>query len=500
MAASQRRRETGERDDILNWSERTMPIREPLSAVVLDVDAGELQPRRDAILLEDPADRPFRILVLGNFSGRDARSPDAALAGRTPKRIDRDNFEQVLSMLEPELNLRLGSGPETIKLTFRELEDFEPDSIVKRCALFQTPASPVAKPHAPPPVTAVGESDAVRLSSGSLLDDIIEQASTPASRPHPKSEFQSIVDRLVAPHLVPPEDQDAVEARLRSGEARTMMMRAILHHPEFQALEAAWRSLFFLVRGLDTDGGLSLHVLDLSKDEFAEDLSADDPRATSMFRLLVEETRGTLGGQPWSVIAANYAFDRSADEVKLLGAAATLARLADAPFLAESIPPGGDADDGTAWSLLRALPEAHWVGLSLPRFLLRLPYGSATSTVESFPFEEIAGRPEHRNYLWGNPAFACAYLLGSSFNEHGWGFRPGVTRKIDGVPLHTVEIDGEMHAQPCAEVLLTDREIDTILEEGLMALASMKNRDAVMLVRFQSIADPLAPLAGPWTA
>ena len=119
--------------------------------------------------------------------------------------------------------------------------------------------------------------------------------------------------------------------------------------------------------------------------------------------------------------------------------------------------------------------------------------------VESFAFEEMPGTPDHQNYLWANPAFACAYLLGQAFSSDGWNLRPGVHEEIRGLPLHVYQAGGEKRLKPCAELLMTESDAEWILEQGLMPLVSLKNEDAVRLLRFQSIAEPLAPLSGRWS-
>jgi len=111
----------------------------------------------------------------------------------------------------------------------------------------------------------------------------------------------------------------------------------------------------------------------------------------------------------------------------------------------------------------------------------------------------MPGTPDHHHYLWGNPAFACACLLGRAFSNDGWGMRPGTHAVIAGLPLHSYESEGEQQLKPCAEALLSEADTDWILEQGLMPLVSIKNQDAVRLLRFQSIAQPLAPLSGAWT-
>jgi type VI secretion system protein ImpC len=238
---------------------------------------------------------------------------------------------------------------------------------------------------------------------------------------------------------------------------------------------------------------LKLYLLDISKAELAADLtSAEDLRESLTWRTLVAEN-------PWSVVAGNYTFARTVDDAELLGRLAKIASVAGAPFLAEADPANRENEEAARrWGQLRELPEACWIGLAMPRFLLRLPYGKKADCVESFDFEEMPGTPAHSQYLWGNPAFACVQLLAEGFANDGWEMRPGALAEIGGLPLHFYEAEGEKHVKPCAEVLLTDRDIEWILDQGYMALAAMRDRDAVRLVRFQSIAKPLARLSGRW--
>jgi type VI secretion system protein ImpC len=296
-------------------------------------------------------------------------------------------------------------------------------------------------------------------------------------------------------------------------------MRAILHNPAFQAAEAAWRGLFFLIRRLETGADLQLYLLDISRAELANDLgAAEDLRATATYRKLVEQSVGTLGGQPWGILIGDYTFGPSRQDVELLGRLAKVASQAGAPFLAaasplvvgcESFAETPDPHDwqerttpeeDEAWETLRRLPEAAYLGLALPRFLLRLPYGKETDPVEQFDFEEMPAAPGHEQYLWGNPAIGCAYLLAGAFSQYGWGFRPGAVLEIDGLPLHVSNDAGESRTQPCAEAWLTNRAAETILAKGPMPWLSVKGRDAVRLARFQSLASPGNPLAGRWHA
>jgi type VI secretion system protein ImpC len=134
----------------------------------------------------------------------------------------------------------------------------------------------------------------------------------------------------------------------------------------------------------------------------------------------------------------------------------------------------------------------------MPRILLRLPYGRATSAAESFDFEEMPQPPDHEAYLWGSPAIACVCLLGQAFSARGWQLHPGLRNQLDGLPVHNYRVDGEPRMTPPAETWLTDRVTEKILAQGVMPLASSKSTDSILLVRSQSIADPGRALAGGW--
>jgi type VI secretion system ImpC/EvpB family protein len=271
------------------------------------------------------------------------------------------------------------------------------------------------------------------------------------------------------------------------------------------------------VSQLETDENLKLCLLDISKAELAADLSAtDDISTTGIYKLLVKEAAALGNRKSWAALAGNFTFDRTPEDVASLGRLAKLAKAAGAPFIAAAHPhllecdslaetPDPDdwrlsTDDSTreAWAALRKLPEAAFIGLALPRFLLRLPYGKETEPLERFDFEEIETAPRHEEYLWVNPSYACVYLIAQAFSHYGWNFRPGMIQEIGGLPLHVYKDQGESRVKPCAEALLTQRAAEAILDHGLMPLLSFLNQDHVRLARFQSIADPLSPLLGRW--
>jgi type VI secretion system protein ImpC len=501
----------------------------PTSFAKVEIETGE----RSQPVERPDSETPFRIAVLGDFSGRENRAVlDARLQGRKPVLVDRDNFENVMARLAPELHLPLGgpSGPR-IPVRFRDLDDFHPDHLYENLKIFQALrdtrdrlndratfdaaaaevrswASVVKDPapaSAPAPAPGSGISG---LSARELFEQSLKATESRTSSPRPAralDDFQAVLRDIVAPYVEPKPDPQRPELVAQVDQAISGQMRALLHHPDFQALEAAWRGLFFLVRRLPTDVDLKIYLLDIAKPELAADLVAT-------FELLVENVPGA---EPWTVLAGNYTFDQSADDAQLLARMAAVARHAGAPFLASASTHliGCDSLDTTpaprqwrldkatleAWDAVRRLQQAGWLGLALPRFLMRLPYGKQTILAETFAFEEFTTAPSHEDYLWANPAFACACLLAEAFAESGWDMRPGEISEINGLPAHVYRADGESHLKPCAEALLSEDAAEAILDRGLMPLVSVKGTDAIRLVRFQSVAMPAAPLAGRWS-
>ena len=427
--------------------------RKTMSDVNLDVGLG----RQSEPAIARSPDDPFRIVLLGDFGGRASRQ--APRTRREPLLIDPDNFESVMERLETGLLLSTGSAELTIP--FRELDDFHPDHLYSSLPLFQSlrrtrgelanPATFRATatrlspdPAAPPPPAPVA-------FSGSLLDQIAEQSEgAPVPVRDNRTSWDEVIRRVVQPHIIPGPDPRQPGLLGQVDAATSELMRAVLAHPQFQALESAWRSLFFLLQRLETGVELKLYVLDLTREELVEAAAAGRP--------LVKEG--------WSVAACLHPFLPNQADCATLANLAKLGRQAGGPVLAsihprllgcESIGATPDPDDwkqplddasALAWRELRRHPDARWLGLILPRCLLRLPYGAKTSPCEAFDFEEMPHPPDHEAYLWGNPAVACACLLGQAFNLRGWRLHPGLVNRLDGLPVHSFRCERRTHHDP----------------------------------------------------
>lgn len=512
-----------------------MPDRDARYRVQVDVGMG-----REPTLQKPTAETPFRVALLGDFRGRGAATGGAGeIAGRKPILVDRDNFDDVLSDLAPEIRCRLGGGegPE-VTVRIADLDDFHPDRLYEYLPLFhalrdlrdrldnprtfaRAAEELLGEPLAEMPPAPARSKPRTHPTGGNLLDQMLEDAVGPAAEgveaapPPPEDDLQAFIRRVVAPHRVPDEDPRQAELVAQVDEAISEQMRQLLHHPAFQAVESLWRSLFLLVRGTETDNTLRLYILDISRAELEADLAGDrELQDTGLYRLLVDGSVGTPGADPWALLAGCYSFGPAAGDVDLLSRLGRIARDAGAPWIAAAQPdfaglasfqqppepPEWDPAENEAWTRLRQSPEARFLGLALPRFLTRLPYGRDAESCDSFAFEEMSLPPRHEDYLWGNPAVACTMLLAQSFTAAGWELRPGMHLDIDGLPLHLYREAGTTAAKPCAESVMTERAAARIMDRGIMPVATMKDSAAVRLVRYQSIADPLAALAGRWNA
>lgn len=501
----------------------------------VEIDAESASIEHEPAALSEPdgygeraaGDTPFCIALLGDFSGRANHGVverGRALASRRPMRIDRDNLDDVLGRIAPELRVTVGDTRTTIE--FFELDDFHPDRLYVRLPAFRALRETRERAAAPVPVRDAGRhggrttAGRAAAPSGNVLDQILGDAPPPpggaAAAPSRSESNQAVqsdpltefVRRAVAPHVVPetapaqPERVEAVDTLVADD------LRAVLHHPEFQQLESAWRAVDFLVRRLETDVSLQVHLFDVSKAELAADLEgAEDVTLSGVHRLLVESSVGTPGALPWALLVGLYAFGPDETDVMVLRRMAGIARAAGAPFIASadsrvvgssSFGTAADPDDWDhaelpEWNALRHSGDARFIGLAAPRFLLRLPYGGPDGEPCDVPaFQELSGAGTHEKYLWGSSAILAALLHGEAFVSEGWALRPRLD--VLGLPLHLVRADGEVTAKPCAEGLLTARAVERILDRGVMPVQSMKDGDAVRFARMQSIADPLAAL------
>ena len=422
-------------------------------------------------------DEPMRVLVLGDFSGKPAgeRPP---LAARPTARVDVDTLDDVMKRLAPKLSVPAG------EIQFAQLDDFHPDRLYARLELFQGLREARANPQA---------------GSGDLLGRLLGKSPEPtAPVATPADGLDALIRNIVAPYIVK-DTSDQSKAYLTAVDAAIEeQMRTLLHAPAFQSLEAVWRGVQWLISSLELDENLQLHLFDVMREELLADIVGAQGKLaeTGLYRALVDRWRGVPGGQGWSVLVGLLDFGPSNSDIGLLAALGLIASQAGGPLLAGAdwALAGDDAGALAAWHALRRSEAAPWIGLATPRVLLRLPYGKGSDPIEAFRFEEFAGQPVHDEFLWGSASLAAAVLIGRSFTARGWDMELGDEREIGDLPAYTFVRDGERELQACGERYLTETEIQRLLMAGLIPVASRRDRNAVVVIRFQSASDPPAPL------
>ena len=321
------------------------------------------------------------------------------------------------------------------------------------------------------------------------------------------SPIDDLLARVVGPYIraIPSPDQTAMAAAV--DEALSGAMRMVLHHPEFQSLEAQWRSLDMIARNIETDDTLDVVLYDITAEEIAADLAtAEDMSQSGLMRLLTEDPLDEENGRGgFSALIGMYTFEETPPHAELLGRIGRVAAHLDAPFFSAITPAFLDTakEDrhplvAQAWDTLRKMPEAGHLGVVSPRFLLRRPYGQKTEPIYEFDFEEFTPQEGLSGMLWANPVVLVAILLAKSFKTHGKSMQLGKIMSLGEMPYHFVtDRFGDQVQLPCTERNLTLEKVEQVMVRGFMPVVSMKGRDEVRLASFQSLAGP--EILGPWT-
>ncbi|PKD39900.1 type VI secretion system contractile sheath large subunit [Methylomonas sp. Kb3] len=295
----------------------------------------------------------------------------------------------------------------------------------------------------------------------------------------------------------------------------TEQLNLVIHHPDFQKLEGAWRGLHYLVNNTETDEMLKIRVLNITKNELGKTLKKFKGTAwdqSPLFKKLYEEEYGTFGGEPFGCLVGDYHFDHSPHDVELLGEMAKISASAHTPFISgvapsvlqmESWSELANPRDLTkifqtpeyaAWRSLRESEDSRYLGLAMPRFLSRLPYGSKTDPVEEFDFEEDTSGADSSKYTWSNAAYAMAVNINRSFKYYGWcsqirGIESGGA--VEGLPVHSFPTDeGGVDMKCPTEIAITDRREAELAKSGFMPLLHKKNTDFAAFIGAQSLQKP----------
>lgn len=319
--------------------------------------------------------------------------------------------------------------------------------------------------------------------------------------------------------LIPKDEVDAIRT-IQSMIAQidkvlSDQVNLILHHDDFQKLEGSWRGLHHLVNNTETDEMLKIKVFNVTKKEVHKTLKKFQGTAwdqSPVFKKIYTHEYGMFGGEPFGCLIGDYEFDHSPQDVEFLKEIAKVSAAAHMPFIAAASPKVMNMDSwqeladprdltkifGTpeyaAWRSLRESEDARYIGLTLPRFLSRLPYGAKTSPVEQFDFEENVANADHSKYTWSNSAYAMGVNINRAFKLYGWcsrirGIESGGA--VEGLPTHTFPTDdGGVDMKCPTEIAIDDRREAELAKNGFMPLLHKKNSDFAAFIGAQSLQKP----------
>jgi type VI secretion system protein ImpC len=332
-----------------------------------------------------------------------------------------------------------------------------------------------------------------------------------------ESAVQTLAQQALAnTALVKDDVVQSIEAMISALDAKIgKQLDKILHHPDFQQLEGAWRGLHYLVNNTETDETLKIRVLNVSKKDLGKTFSKFKGTAwdqSPLFKQLYEQEFGQLGGHPYGLLVGDYQFDQSPPDVEIMRGMAQVAAAAHAPFLASPKPSLFQMEswqelanprdltkifqtpEYAAWRSFRQSDDSKYIGLAMPRFLARLPYGANTMPAEGMTYEEESVGGKHEQYVWANAAYAMAANITRSFKQYGWctsirGVESGGA--VANLPSHTFATDdGGVDMKCPTEIAISDRREAELAKNGLMALVHRKNSDFAAFISANSIHQP----------
>jgi len=361
--------------------------------------------------------------------------------------------------------------------------------------------------------------DVIELE-GSELSSLLQKEFKPKTD-EAKSEVESAVltlaqQALEGVELIGDDVVDSIERMIAAIDQKlSVQINEIIHHDDFQQMESAWRGLSYLVNNTETDEFLKIRFMNVSKTELAKTLKRYKGVAwdqSPVFKKIYEHEYGQFGGEPYGCLIGDYYFDHSPPDVEMLGELAKISASAHAPFLSAASPATLQMDswqelanprdltkifstpDYAAWRSLRDADDSKYLGLSMPRFLARQPYGAKTNPVEEFAFEEDTGLADHSRYTWANSAYAMAVNINRSFKEYGWcsrirGIESGGA--VPNLPTHTFPTDdGGVDMKCPTEIAISDRREAELSKSGFLPLIHKKNSDLAAFIGAQSLHKP----------
>jgi type VI secretion system protein ImpC len=362
-----------------------------------------------------------------------------------------------------------------------------------------------------------GVVDATELS---LLDRIVQQgnmALEPSQNAYAKQLLGQFATQILDEGMKAAPDKGVVaminERVAEIDKIISDQLNAILHHEDFQTLEASWTGLRDMVFGTETSSRLKLRLMNVSKKDLLKDLeSAVDHDMSVLFKKVYEEEYGTFGGHPYSLLIGDYYFGRHPQDMALLQRLSKVAAASHAPFISSAAPALFDMRSFTeigvprdlskifdsaelaTWRGFRESEDSRYVALVLPKYAARLPYGAKTNPVETFGYEEDVDGKDHSKYLWANSAYQLGLRITDAFAKYGWstairGVEGG--GKVSGMTAHSYKTDeGDVVLKCPTEVTITDRREKELNDLGFVSVVNSKGSDFAAFFGGQTVNKP----------
>jgi type VI secretion system protein ImpC len=351
-----------------------------------------------------------------------------------------------------------------------------------------------------------------------LLDKIVEQgrlARDEAQKQWGKTLVSEFVNQVLQGEMtVSPDLEAMINQRIAQiDHLLSLQLNTILHHPDFQRMESTWRGLRYMLEQTETSPNLKIKILNVGKKELLRDLQrVPEFDQSNMFKKIYEEGFGVFGGEPFGALIGDYYFNRGPEDIELLERMSQVAAAAHAPFISAASAELMNLEDFTAldqprdlakifdttdyarWKGFRMNEDSRYVALTMPRVLMRVPYGRETKPVDGFAYEEAVDGMSHERYLWGNASYALGARITQAFAKYGWcaairGVEGGGL--VEGLPVHTFSTEEGDTAMKCpTETIITDRREKELADLGFAPLVHCKGTDYAAFFSVQSCQRP----------
>ncbi|MFY0642697.1 MAG: type VI secretion system contractile sheath large subunit [Bermanella sp.] len=336
----------------------------------------------------------------------------------------------------------------------------------------------------------------------SLLDQVMAE-----TRMSPEDDgFETArkgVEAFISDLLKPSRSFDKVEKKLVDDmiaaidQKISLQLDEVIQAPEFKKIEGAWRGLRFLVDRTDFSQNIAIEMISTSKDELIEDFEdAPDVTRSGLYKHVYSAEYGQFGGKPYGAIIGGYNINPTAQDMKLLQDMASVSAMSHAPFITAAGPRffGLDNFQGmpalkdlesifegpqyVKWNGFRDTDDSRNVALTVPRFMLRAPYGE-DNQVKEFNYQEGIGT-EFEKLCWGNASYAFAANMSRSFAKYRWCpnvIGPQSGGEVLDLPVYKYKENGETKIYSPTEVMLSDRQEFELAEQGFIGLIARKGTD-----------------------